>query len=97
MLGQDELSLFLKYHAGVEQVNDQEKTLFDMSVQLEKLCTAEKMLDDNCDADMVVAAVGLKFSDDAGAAPGKNFNPQYWEIIQGRAGSGLNRQQDDLS
>ena len=64
-------------------MKDHDQILLDMHDQLEKLCTAERMLDDNCDADMVIDTIGLKFSGSDGASTMNNtcLDPQYWEIL----------------
>ena len=54
----------LNIHSGVEQVKDHDQILLDMENQLEKLCTAERMLDENIDGDLVLDTIGLKFSID---------------------------------
>ena len=71
----------LKVHQGVEQVKDHDQILLDMENQLEKLCTAERMLDENCDADLVIDTIGLKFSSDKPDRSSK-VDPQYLEMLK---------------
>lgn len=56
-----------------------------MHDQLEKLCTAERMLDDNINGDMIVDTIGLKFSDKnsniGSYMRNTSVDPQYWEIL----------------